>query len=81
MVQVRDTGSGIPEEYREKIFDRFVQIPGQWSRMRGSGLGLTFCRLVVQAHGGKIWVENHPEGGSLFSFQLPVSFSEDSSGS
>lgn len=72
-IQVRDTGSGVPEEYREKIFDRFVQVPGQWSRARGSGLGLTFCRLVVEAHGGSIRVDNHPGGGSVFSFVLPVS--------
>lgn len=71
LFRVRDTGPGVPKEYREKIFDRFVQVPNQWSRVRGSGLGLTFCRLVVEAHGGEIWVEDHPEGGSVFSFHLP----------
>jgi len=71
-VQVADNGPGIPPEYREKIFDRFSQVPGQKGRQRGSGLGLTFCRLVVEAHGGKIWVEANPIGGSLFTFTLPI---------
>jgi PAS domain S-box-containing protein len=71
LVQVSDTGPGIPEEYREKVFERFGQVPGQVGRKRGSGLGLTFCRLAIQAHGGQIWVESGPEGGSVFSFTLP----------
>jgi K+-sensing histidine kinase KdpD len=71
-IQVADNGPGIPAEYREKIFDRFSQVPGQTGRKRGSGLGLTFCRLVVEAHGGKIWVEENPAGGSIFSFRLPL---------
>ena len=71
-IQISDNGPGIPPEYREKIFDRFSQVPGQKGRQRGSGLGLTFCRLVVEAHGGKIWVETNPAGGSLFTFTLPI---------
>ncbi len=71
---VLDTGPGIPEEYRETIFERFSQLG---SRRRGTGLGLTFCRLAVQAHGGQIWVEDNPAGkGSAFSFTLPVVPSE-----
>lgn len=71
-IQVADNGPGIPAEYREKIFDRFSQVPGQKGRQRGSGLGLTFCRLVAEAHGGKIWVEPNPAGGSIFVFTLPI---------
>ncbi|GAB4577707.1 MAG: hypothetical protein Fur0022_04380 [Anaerolineales bacterium] len=71
-IQVADNGPGIPEEYREKIFDRFSQVPGQKGRQRGSGLGLTFCRLVVEAHGGHIGVEPNPLGGSIFTFTLPI---------
>jgi two-component system, NtrC family, sensor histidine kinase KinB len=71
IVRVSDTGPGIPEEYREKIFNRFGQVPGQIGRRRGSGLGLTFCRLAVEAHGGEIWMEAGPEGGSVFAFTLP----------
>jgi PAS domain S-box-containing protein len=72
VVRVSDTGPGIPEEYREKIFDRFTQIPGQKGRRRGSGLGLTFCRLAVEAHGGEIWVEPREGGGSVFAFTIPA---------
>lgn len=72
VVQVSDCGPGIPEEYREKIFQRFGQIPGIRGRRRGSGLGLTFCRLAVEAHGGRIWVEPRPGGGSIFTFTLPL---------
>jgi two-component system, NtrC family, sensor histidine kinase KinB len=71
-IQIADNGPGIPLEHREKIFDRFAQVPGQKGRQRGSGLGLTFCRLVVEAHGGKIWVDSNPLGGSMFTFTLPI---------
>jgi PAS domain S-box-containing protein len=71
-VQIRDNGPGIPEEYKQRIFERFVQIPGSSSRKRGSGLGLTYCRLAVEAHGGEIWVADVSGGGSLFTFTLPL---------
>ncbi len=77
VVKVEDTGPGVPEEYREKIFDRFSQIPGRKSRRRGSGLGLTFCKLAVEAHGGKIWVESPGETGSVFAFSLPLRVADD----
>ena len=72
-VHVEDSGPGVPEEYRQKIFERFWQVPGQRTRRRGSGLGLAFCKLAIEAHGGKIWVES-PSGknGSVFTFTLPV---------
>jgi PAS domain S-box-containing protein len=72
-IQVSDSGPGIPEEYRQRIFERFVQVPGLPSRKRGSGLGLTYCRLAVEAHGGEIWVDDRPGGGSQFIFSLPIS--------
>ena len=71
-VQVSDTGPGVPEEFREKIFDRFSQVPGLVGRRRGSGLGLTFCRLALDSQGGRIWVEPRPGGGSVFAFTLPA---------
>ena len=71
-VQVNDTGPGVPDEYREKIFERFSQVPGLLGRRRGSGLGLTFCRLALEAQGGRIWVEPRSGGGSSFVFTLPV---------
>ena len=72
LVRVSDTGPGIPEGFREKVFERFTQIPGRPGRRRGSGLGLTFCRLAVEAHGGRIWIEPGDGGGSVFAFTLPV---------
>ncbi len=69
---VRDAGPGVPLEFRERIFDRFVQITHQPGRRRGTGLGLSFCRLAIEAHGGKIWVADAPGKGSEFSFTLPI---------
>lgn len=72
-VSVTDSGPGIPPEERERIFERFTQTMGEKRRRRGFGLGLTFCRLTVQAHGGRIWVESGEDGkGSRFVFTLPL---------
>lgn len=69
--EVRDSGHGIPKELHEKIFEKFSQ--GQRGRPKtGSGLGLTFCRMAIQAHGGRIWVESEPGKGSRFVFTLPL---------
>ncbi|MCD4686584.1 MAG: cyclic nucleotide-binding domain-containing protein [Anaerolineae bacterium] len=73
IVSVIDGGPGIPEEERERIFERFTQVAGSSPSRRGFGLGLTFCRLTVEAHGGEIWVEPGANGvGSRFAFTLPV---------
>jgi signal transduction histidine kinase len=73
MVRVMDTGPGVPEQYREAIFGRFSQVPSDKPKRRGFGLGLTFCQLVVAAHGGRIWVEAGENGvGSKFVFTLPL---------
>jgi signal transduction histidine kinase len=79
ILQVEDSGPGIPPADREKVFERFYQVAGQEARQRGSGLGLTFCKLVVQAHGGEIWVESSPEGGCRIVVQLPVQLLEETS--
>jgi len=72
VVQIWDQGPGISEEFRAIIFERFSQISGQFGRWRGAGLGLAFCRLAVEAHGGNIWVEPPPDGqGSVFTLTLP----------
>lgn len=71
-IDVIDQGPGVPLEYKDRLFDRFVQISGQQSARRGVGLGLTFCRLVVEAHHGRIWVEDNPQGGSIFAFTVPL---------
>jgi signal transduction histidine kinase len=68
---VRDTGTGIDPEYKDKIFDKFTRIHPD-ERVKGLGLGLAFCRLAVEGHGGRIWVDNLPEGGAEFSFTIPT---------
>jgi PAS domain S-box-containing protein len=70
-VGVRDNGPGISSEDRERIFDKFFRLSGE-SRPKGLGLGLAFCRLAVEAHGGKIWVDSEEGKGSTFTFTLPV---------
>jgi signal transduction histidine kinase len=72
IITVADTGPGVPEEFRERIFKRFDQVPGIAGRRRGTGLGLAFSKLAVAAHGGRIWVEDNPGGGSAFRIKLPL---------
>ena len=72
-VAVTDTGPGIPPEYQEKIFEKFGQVEAdQKGQKRSTGLGLTFCKLAVEAHGGKIMVESRVGEGSTFRFWLPA---------
>ncbi|MEP7187799.1 MAG: HAMP domain-containing sensor histidine kinase, partial [Roseiflexaceae bacterium] len=68
-IAVVDCGVGIAPEDQEMIFAKFGQVG---ERRGGSGLGLTFCKLVVEAHGGQIWVESKLGEGSTFFFTLPV---------
>ncbi len=70
-VSVSDTGPGIGPEYHQEIFNEFFQLPEPGSS-RGVGLGLAIARRLVQAHGGKIWVESESGSGSKFSFLLPL---------
>ncbi len=72
-ISINDTGSGIPLEQRPHIFERFARGSSEGPRPRGFGLGLTFCRLAVEAHGGKIWVEDGDGGvGCKCIFTLPL---------
>ena len=73
-VHVRDDGQGIPSEYHRRLFQKFVQVTDHEGKSlrQGTGLGLAFCRLAVEAHGGKIWVESAVGKGSTFSFTLPL---------
>ena len=68
---IQDTGPGIPYEAREQVFNRFTRTNPGGAPIRGTGLGLTFCKLVIEAHNGRIWVEDNPAGGSQFVFSLP----------
>jgi two-component system, sensor histidine kinase and response regulator len=70
---VADNGPGIPEEYQEIIFRKFERAKTPSApRVRSSGLGLAFCKLAVEAHGGRIWVQSAEGKGSQFHFTLPV---------
>lgn len=72
-IEVQDTGRGIPREYHEKIFEKFGQVQAwQKAQKHSSGLGLTFCKLAVQAHGGMIGVDSEEGKGSTFWFTMPL---------
>jgi two-component system sensor histidine kinase/response regulator len=71
-VRVRDNGPGVPPEYQERIFEKFGQVEARANRQKHStGLGLTFCKLAVEAHGGSVGVESEVDKGSTFWFVLP----------
>jgi two-component system, sensor histidine kinase and response regulator len=73
MESITDSGEGIPREAFAKIFERFGQVETRKAGRRSStGLGLTFCKLVVEAHGGQIGVESELGQGSTFFVTLPV---------
>jgi signal transduction histidine kinase len=70
---VSDDGPGIPPEYHELIFRKFERVKNPAApRVRSSGLGLAYCKLAVEAHGGRIWVQSAEGQGSHFHFSLPV---------
>lgn len=70
---VTDNGPGIPAEFQEVIFRKFEQVRSPNApKTRSSGLGLAFCRIAVEAHGGRIWVRSKEKEGSTFYIQLPV---------
>ena len=72
-VSVRDFGRGVPAADLERIFAKFYRVDSSDSQAAyGYGLGLYICRRLIHAHGGRIWAENHPGGGAIFSFSLPV---------
>jgi len=74
-LSVKDNGSGLRPEYHQKVFDKFEQAELEQTGIKvgGSGLGLTFCKMAVEAHGGKIWMDSEGEGkGCTFSFVIPV---------
>jgi len=71
---VSDEGIGIPSTEQERIFDRFARVDNSLTRqMPGAGLGLFLVKAVVEAHGGRVWVDSRPGQGSTFCFTLPLS--------
>ena len=72
-ISVADQGIGIPPEQLSKVFDRFYRVGGTGDPVAGQGLGLSICKEIVTAHGGRIWAESEGPGrGSTFSFTLPL---------
>lgn len=71
-VTVKDTGDGIPQEYLDRIFDKFVHVKGHDIEARGTGLGLAVSKEIVTAHRGNISVESELDAGSTFRFTLPL---------
>jgi two-component system sensor histidine kinase KdpD len=76
VVAVGDRGPGLAPGDQERIFEKFYRAKHYRAEAagneRGTGLGLTICRGIIQAHGGRIWAENRPDGGALFQFSLPL---------
>jgi signal transduction histidine kinase len=71
--QITDNGEGISEEYFDKIFDIFLQVSkDNLKRQIGSGIGLSLCKSIVDAHKGKIYVESKVGVGSMFTFKIPI---------
>ncbi len=67
IVSVSDTGPGIDPEIRDQLFQPFVT-----TKAEGMGVGLSISRTIIDAHGGKLWVDDNPSGGATFRFSLPV---------
>jgi two-component system sensor histidine kinase KdpD len=71
LVEVADRGSGLERDDCQRVFEKFYRSSQQQST-GGVGLGLTVCRGIVEAHGGRIWAENRPDGGASFKFTIPL---------
>ncbi len=69
-VTVKDTGMGIPEDYTDKVFEKFVQVKDGDMEIRGTGLGLAVVKEIIEAHHGRIWCESEIDMGSTFTFTL-----------
>jgi two-component system sensor histidine kinase GlrK len=71
LISVSDSGPGVPDGHKDKIFQKFHQVKhGKKLTGQGVGLGLAICKTIIEAHRGQIWVEDNPNGGSIFSFVL-----------
>ena len=73
LIGVKDRGIGIPSDLQGKLFEPFQRLEQPSNKAAGTGLGLVVCRRLVEAHGGRMWVESQPGEGSFFKFTLPIS--------
>jgi two-component system sensor histidine kinase CreC len=71
-IEIIDSGSGIPDYARDRIFERFYSLPRPGSGKKGSGLGLNFVREIARLHGGDVRLSNRPEGGVCASLFIPL---------
>ena len=69
LLSVKDQGEGVPDQHKQRIFNRFERLEKEG--VKGSGFGLTIAKQIVSMHGGEIWVEDNPAGGSVFFVKLP----------
>ena len=72
IIEIADRGPGLTDDERQRVFDKFYRGSAAGKGQRGAGLGLTISRAVVEAHGGRIWEENRPDGGAKFVFTIPM---------
>ena len=78
LVSVTDSGPGIPDAHKQRIFTKFHQVKnGNKLAGQGVGLGLAICKTIVEAHRGQIWVDDNPNGGSTFSVVLQAAVSQE----
>ncbi|MCB8984562.1 MAG: hypothetical protein H6659_12100 [Ardenticatenaceae bacterium] len=76
VLAIADDGPGVPDNEKLRIFEKFAQVESL--QHRGTGLGLTFCRMMVEAHSGTLVVEDNPTGGAVFRLALPINLEHDS---
>jgi len=74
---IADSGVGIPEKEHKLIFEKYIQSSNNKHKVGSTGLGLPICKELVNLHNGKIWVENNRDKGAIFSFVLPLAYSEE----
>jgi signal transduction histidine kinase/ligand-binding sensor domain-containing protein len=77
VVDVKDTGPGIAKSLQERLFQPYHRIESDREHLSGLGLGLSLCRVLVELHGGKIWVSSHQGKGCVFTFTIPLSADKD----
>ncbi len=81
-IWIKDNGPGIPPIEQEHVFDKFTRLRGKNNNKTGGlGIGLAFCRLAVQGHGGRIWIESESGNGAIFHFTFPIATKEQLTGS